>query len=209
MDWGTFDSVVSQSRASWGVLDDELYSLCSRCPDHGALPNVVAKVAIIGRSYATRIEATSGGGPSDAPGGAILRVANILSRHGSELDSLLKNLPADKYLDPSTLEAIVLAHGTVTMWLKDETGGRAPKSFVSKYIHFHRPCAPIYDSYSRKALAVLRRKALKSPLFPYNKEVMYATYWEQCLAFAEAMAEAEASGLHPTVKQMDTFLLSH
>jgi len=147
MDWAQLGPALEQYHERWGILDEELYGLCDRHPGHSDLAAVLAKVAIIGRTYATRIEATMAGGRSESPGAVVYQVAEILRKNGEELDSMLASLPSGPSLDASSLESIVRAHGIITMWLAQQPSGNAPKSFVSKYMHFHRPCVPIYDSY--------------------------------------------------------------
>lgn len=211
--WAGFATAVVEQKAVWGGLDEELYGLCRRRPAHDNLSDVVAKVALIGRGYATRIESMVPSANRQGAGSAIRKVADVLAAHASEVDQLIRSLPETDGLSPDQLEMVVSVHGKLTALLQDALSegdkGDAPKSFVSKYLHFHRPCVPIYDSYSEQALSRFRTDAVAAAPFAYVKKSMYRSYYEHVLSFAAAMASArDEAGLKPTVKEMDAFLLS-
>ena len=210
--WTGCQEVIAEQKAIWGVLDDELYGLCSRHPKRDDTAGVVAKVAIIGRGYATRIDALVPAEDRSGPGSAIREVARILAHNHAMVDGLIASLPDGDDLRVADLETLVAVHGQLTTLIRDSLAkgqtGDAPKSFVSKYLHFHKPVVPIYDSYSEAVLKVFRSKALAAPLFKYDKARAYKSYWEHCLAFASADESARANGLELTVKELDAFLLS-
>jgi len=209
LDHKRYRDIVNENNARWGVLDEELYDLCRRRPTHDELRNVVAKVALIGRGYATRIESVVPKGNRNGAGSAIWQVAEVLHSHVGELDCLIGELQTIDIMEPTSLESVVVAHGTVTSWIRDAFGGDAPKSFVSKYLHFHTRSVPIYDSYTERALKEYRAAVLKEPPFAYVVETMYRSYWEHCLAFIAAYKEAYAAlGVKPLVKDFDAYLLN-
>src|SRR6516225_8308780 len=47
---------LADYRAKWCAIDETLYDLCRRYPDHSDLRGINAKLWIIGRTYATGIE---------------------------------------------------------------------------------------------------------------------------------------------------------
>ncbi len=210
--WDGYETVVEQQQATWGALDRELYDLCRRMPGHERLDEVVAKVAIIGRGYATRIEAMVPAEGRQGAGSAVLQVARVLNDHHSDVDDWIGRLPASDEFDDQQIATVIELHGCLATLLRDELSrGKkqdAPKSFVSKYLHFHRAGVPIYDSYSEAALKPFRASALAAPAVEYDQELAYRSYWEHCLAFQAATNAARMSGLNPTVKELDAFLLS-
>ena len=80
------------------------------------------------------------------------RIATLLVSQGSEIEARIDALRAISILTPESLAQVAQVHG----WLAREVLGKAgvgqPVSFVSKYLHFHVPIVPIYDSQACTAL---------------------------------------------------------
>jgi hypothetical protein len=104
------------------------------------------------------------------------------------------------------MASIVEQHGRLTHLLqKATTDGKAPRSFASKYLHFHRPVVPIYDEYARQAIA--RRVRWESsytpfPLPPHGDP----EYWNYCVRFFRLYDACRQAGTDATVKELDAFL---
>jgi hypothetical protein len=135
--------------AEWSLIDETLYRLCRENPNHSSRPSVFAKVFIIGRSYQTGVGSlvvTRG-----VQGSPISQVAECLLKHGKTLDKWIGALSGD--IGPADLRAIVDVHGRILNLLKPITRKwKSPRSFVSKYLHFHNPAVPAYDSYAESSL---------------------------------------------------------
>lgn len=146
--------------ANYAALNRVLYDLCRRYPDHARRDAINAKLWVIGRTYATGIERhiqTKG-----SQGSSLMQLAEHLWRHRRNVDACLNRLrEVREPLAPAKLPIILAAHGRLLEILKPRMHrGMLPRSFVSKYLHFHCPAVPIYDGITA---AVLRR------LYPWRR----------------------------------------
>jgi hypothetical protein len=112
----------------------------------------------------------------------------------------------DELLDSSGMATIVEQHGRLTELLqKVATDGKAPRSFASKYLHFHRPVVPIYDEYARQTISrLVRWESSYAPfaLPPHGDRA----YWDYCLRFFRLNEGYREAGLKVTVKTLDAYL---
>jgi hypothetical protein len=118
---------------------------------------VRAKLAVIGRSYSTGIERKV---RSDGTqGSAISQLAEYVDRNHRAVDEVIDVLRGhEEPLTTELLKAIVDGHGKLLRLIEGVTRtGQTPRSFVSKYLHFHAPVVPIYDSVASGALRALVR----------------------------------------------------
>ncbi len=153
----TFDSdnyrrALADYEQNWRPMDETLYELCRVRPDHRTAASVNAKLWIIGRSYATGIErkvATKG-----SPGSSMGQVAAHILSHHEQVDQIFQELASiGGLLEPAKLRAIVDLHGRMVQLLRPITrAGQSVRSFTSKYMHFHNPLVPIYDSVAAGAI---------------------------------------------------------
>jgi hypothetical protein len=192
--------------ANWALLDEVLYRLCADHPSHLSRDAVNAKVTVIGRTYATGIERMV---PSDRTQASSMdKVARLLHSRGAEIDHVVKRLgQLSEPLTVDSLRAVVEEHGRVVAILKNVVRpNRTPRSFASKYLHFHTPIVPVYDSYAAKALARLARSQYDpAVLGDVSGEPVYADFIAQ---FWWLYSAATRLGLNPAVKVLDYFLLS-
>jgi hypothetical protein len=189
----------------WSTLDQTLYDLCHRCPKHDRIDWVNAKLWIIGRTYATQIERQI---PSDgSQGEAMTKLARLLHSRHDEIDGLLATLGTIKApLSIEALPVILSAHRQLSAIVERTTReGRMPHSFVSKYLHFHCPFVPIYDSVALRAL----RKLVPAKSLPHagepsaDADPVYAGYVSR---FIVVYARLRDLGVRPTVKLVDNHL---
>ena len=116
--------------------------------------NINAKLWIIGRTYMTGIERKieSNGKQGDS----LSQLAEHLYKNRRKVDNILKQLKSitkGSKLTASKLEIIVTLHGELVELIKDITRrNQSSRSFVSKYMHFHCPIVPIYDSFASQTL---------------------------------------------------------
>ena len=129
-------------QSTWAVVDQELYDLCAR-KSHDHLEDVYAKVAIINRVYMAGITRSV---PVTAEVDAKLRVSRLLLGCRDELSTHLTELQGIDDLTAESMAAIVTAHGSITQRLASDLEATNLCSFMSKYLHFHCPVVPIYDS---------------------------------------------------------------
>jgi hypothetical protein len=102
--------------------------------------NVYTKVAIIGRVYEAGVPRSF-----QAPGDSEATVTYGLIEQADLIEKRLTALHGRRF-DRQTAAEIVEVHGGVTRKLAERTGDAWLTSFVSKYLHFHCPIVPLYDS---------------------------------------------------------------
>jgi hypothetical protein len=119
----------SQYTRSFG--DDVLYGLCQRNPRHEETRAVVAKIWLIGRSYAAAIERQG-----RLAGRTLTSFYRDLANHlvASDLDHHMDRLRQLDALDWDSAEMVLDVHATFLDTLSKFTT-TTPRSFASKYLH--------------------------------------------------------------------------
>jgi hypothetical protein len=135
---------------------------------------------------------------------AIVVIADHVLAHGSEVDGIIQTISSLREpLDRWSMESIVEQHGRLTSLLQRvATDGRAPRSFASKYLHFHHPVVPIYDEYARQALSRLVRWDRSNLPFPLPSGGDQE-YWDYCIRFFRLYNACRQAGTRATVKALD------
>jgi hypothetical protein len=189
----------------WRTVDEELYTLCRRRSRPTDFADVYAKVAMIGRVYSAGVTRSWKAG-----GDAEMGVARVLvsAELAASLNDGLQRLGGRPF-DRQTAAEIVELHGHVTRAISEHSGGVFLTSFVSKYLHFHCPTVPIYDSNAQAAIKkfVDRTKvdAIRKELRALHGSVWaYRNFVAAFLTLCERIhRESESS---PTVKEIDCML---
>ena len=135
--------------AAGGYGNFVLYRMCADEPGHDDLAVVRSKARTIAKVYEV----------SRNLGKDYTLIAKVLCAKKLALDDLLKDLSRAEFSE-ETLSLIVNAHQKVDMALcrkleakSDNRAVHSRASFVSKYLHFHRPDTfPILDSIAEKDL---------------------------------------------------------
>jgi hypothetical protein len=193
----------------WGAVDEVLYRLCREHPGHEDRRWATAKVALIGRAYSAGLERRV-----TPPKGqqAIVVIADYFERRGAEIDEIVAPLrPLKEPLSVKDMEAIVAAHGRFTQLLIGvTTDGKSPRSFASKYLHFHNPVIPIYDSYALAGITRLVHwdsTAIPFACPPGGDDAQYG-YYDFCVRFWRLYEACRRAGLDVSTKSLDTYLWS-
>lgn len=201
-----YDSAIEKYKREWRTLDEKLYRLCREHPDHSSTAGVFAKVFIIGRTYQTGIERqveTKGG-----QGSSISQVAERLLAHSRTVDKLFSAVSSiSEPIDATKLRLIAEVHGEIIRLLVPITREeRIPRAFVSKYLHFHFPAVPIYDSYAESSLRRLVQwgDVLESFEKPTHADQEYVWY---LMRFLNLYEEAASRKLNLKVKYLDHYLV--
>jgi len=195
---GTYER---DSRKMNGVL----YQMCSDMPLHTDEGDVWAKAWIIGRSYASGIERHAADG--------LKPVVGVLRRSAPWLD---QGLAALRKFDPpepthAGLPEIAALHGRLSHALaKCTRDGNQVRSFVAKYLHFHAPVVPIYDSSVGSQVRARgwypwRRAWTTQHPTPAGAD---GEYWRHCVRIAFLAEDWRAEGLDPTARKIDTYVYS-
>ncbi|MBN1461212.1 MAG: hypothetical protein JXA57_16915 [Armatimonadetes bacterium] len=193
----------SDYQGSWAVVDRELYDLCAR-KGHDRLEDVYAKVAIINRVYMAGIT-RSVRAVDDAD--AELRVSRLLVRCADELSAHLAHLREINDLTAETMATVVTAHGSITQRLAADLQATNLCSFVSKYLHFHCPMVPIYDSrVAEHIVEVLGEhvpRSARTERLLDRPRVFHPSYYWYAGRFLRLWQLARESTPEATVKMLD------
>jgi len=106
-------------------------------------------------------------------------------------------------LDPGKLRTNLDLHGRFIALIQPVVRrNQSPRSFASKYMHFHNPAVPIIDTYADAACRKIIRWQKSFCLFDLRAgaDEYYAWY---VLRFWQLYQQARAAGLEPTVKHLD------
>lgn len=190
----------------WGVGNQVLYDLCRRCPKHAKQAEIIAKVWLIGRSYAAAVERGRGkavGTPSSNDRFYTHAVAPTLRR--SSLDGLLSEIPRRGPNNAPTVRLSLKAHAHLVSLLRPLTG-KNNRSLASKYLHFHVPNRFfLLDTRATKSLQALRLPATSLDL-PRDVDGQYAKFVRRALGATEWIRSEFGITLSP--RQLDRLLLA-
>ncbi len=191
-------------KKNWALLNDTLYTLCEDNPGHSSLSAINAKFYIIGRTYASGIERIRRN--PDGEAADLADLAEYIHKNRREVAQIFKRL--SKIREPLTLnnlEIMIDEHGRLLNILKKGLRGRAPRSFASKYLHFHCPVVPIFDSIALSELSEGRRWSRKYELFamPLGADKHYYRF---AMRFWRYYEEAREKNLKPTTRFIDNYL---
>jgi len=203
-DAATYERSCEHYRNHWQAADEVLYAVARPHAGPCTDAEINAKLLVIGRSYATGIERqVSNPRPS-----AIARLSEFFAGNRDAIDGLVAE--AADLQEPLTLEtlrAIVGIHGRFVHLLRGVTRpDETPWSFASKYLHFHAPAVPIYDSYAaERALPHIYRWQPGFAVFepPEGADHEYARF---VFRFWQLYQDAVAAGQHVSVKLLDYYL---
>jgi hypothetical protein len=202
-----YESARRKYAALWETSDQVLYDLCKRFPDHKNRAGVCAKLFVIGRAYATGIERQIDS--KRTQGRSMEQLNNCIWKNRVAVDKILKKLKfVSEPLDENKLEIIVQAHGQLLQIVKKIVRpSETPRSFVSKYLHFHCPAVPIIDQF---ADAALRRKwplEKRYKIFPLPKgaDTNYGSFLFRFWQLYQQAPKPQKSG---SVKLLDIYLLA-
>ncbi|MCG9638316.1 hypothetical protein L1D12_24215 [Vibrio parahaemolyticus] len=162
----------------WDYGNKVLYDLCQNAFEHKEPAKVIAKVWIIGRSYAAAIERRKDKTEFENDDFYIDVVAPKIVE--SDIDDWLYELKQFTRLDENSLNQVLEVHEKVTQLFKD-ISGLDKRSLASKYLHFHLPhLFYIYDARAVRAISYFshitgRAKASKTGDKEYNKLVQKCT----------------------------------
>jgi hypothetical protein len=197
------------------ILNRVLYGMCENFPYHKSLEAVRAKYVIIGRTYASGAERHV----IPVNGDLAEPLVNILFNSRRWLDKEITRMNA-KYADHvptfTNIEEIALLHGRLLTEFKNSTRDEhGIRSFVSKYLHFHAPVFPIYDSITKKVIT-RRAKEDFEGFYPWKPSWTHEfpcpagadlEYWRFCVRIAMLRRDWDHRKFFPTARHLDICLL--
>lgn len=202
-----FDKVVADDY-KWKAMDYVFYGLCSMEPtEEIPLKDIVgSSVQVIARTYSALMQR----------GWAMDPFIKQLQTWTEDytLQSKLEELPKDPIPTIEGLISSVKIHGWFCHHLKEglecleKVQGKqkhkpfCPRSFVAKWLHFHRPGVPIFDSKAEHALNEMNVKATPlgiSDALPVDGP--YKTFCQRLWTFAQGLGQPS-----PSVRELDVYL---
>lgn len=187
--------------SAWDIGNQALYELCRKHPEHRSEQAILAKVWLIGRSYAASIERRRD--VRATAGDDFYRKVVVPKVQGSDIDAWFQSLRGIRV--PSA-DVVVPVHGSVTK-LFSEISGLEKRSLASKYLHFHFPRAVyIYDARAvralREAVPPLRMRGLGAG----ESDREYARFFHRCARFHAELEQRMGRTLSP--REVDKVLLA-
>lgn len=189
----------------WDLGNDVLYRLCKEHPNHKTEQEIIAKIWLIGRSYAAAIERRKTkikGESSDN----FYESTVVDSIKGSEIDKRLAALPPYPTNPQPIINDVLQLQQYVTNLFTKMTG-LEKRSLASKYLHFHRPdLFFIYDSRARTGISAVTPRMIPRIINgaePANKE--YLMFCNRCLWLQNDIRQKFGKELKP--RELDRILL--
>lgn len=187
----------------WQTLDEVLYRLCDRHPGHADRAGVNAKLYLVGRGLASGIERQI---QSDRTQGSALRkLGDHLVVNAQALDAAIARLPMTANPTGQDLQTVIEVHGAVVKLIQPVLHRGTPRSFVSKYLHFHSPAVPIYDSVVVRNLPGYVTVA-DVGAWPGAKPAGDPDYRSYVLCVRALLRRLEAVGGSPTIRSVEWML---
>jgi hypothetical protein len=190
----------------WDLGNKILYDMCQQYPSHRNKSEIIAKVWLIGRSYAAAIERRkdTGNGSFDGDDFYLEKVApEILD---SDIDNWLSSLNKEDTASKDNIQNILLVHLNITE-LFSTISGLEKRSLASKYLHFHLPnLFFIYDSRAVTSVSHLSKITGRVGRSMYKSDNEYRKYFEKCLNIMEHVKALHGIDLAP--RSLDNLLLA-
>jgi hypothetical protein len=188
----------------WDFGNSVLYDLCREYPLHNSDAEIIAKVWLIGRSYAAAIERRKNAEVDvSGDGFYISTVAPVIRK--SKIDFWLEPLRDLDLVNNENLSRILKVHFDV-MSLFREISGLEKRSLASKYLHFHFPeLFFMYDSRASFGVSRLSEITGRSGRSTGEYDNIYRKFCEKCLKIREHVKNE--FGIELTNRQLDILLL--
>jgi hypothetical protein len=186
----------------WDLGNDVLYALCADHPGHTAADAIIAKMWLIGRSYAAAAERRHI--EDNLSGDEFYTKSLAPTIINKKIDLWFQELKCDK---TNSRELNLRTHKKMVELLKELTGHNK-RSLASKYLHFHFPGRFfIYDNRSStsvwQVLARGRKHEIPAQLANVDKD--YQKFFSGCEQLS--LCIRGLIGKSPTPREVDKVLL--
>ncbi len=210
MDWAYYEESWTYYQNYWVAMDQALYEVVQRHPTHACERLVVMKVALVDAAYSAGLarHVPRNGGDDDP---AAVKVARRIVENGDIVDRIVRSARDAGGTGDSTselqLRKIVELHAEFDAILCGVTReGHGVPSFASKYLHFHAPGVPIYDSQARSILQAAATRTARDSWELDTPKPAQPDYYDFCDRFLTLWNRAIEQHRNPTVKRLDQFL---
>lgn len=195
------------STKEWDFGNQVLYDLCNKNFNHKEIDIILAKIWLIGRSYAAAIERRKN--KKEDENNDDFYINNVAPNFKkSKLDNYLQLLKTKRSIKPENIEKILTAHYYLMQKVKQITE-LEKNSFCSKYLHFHLP--NLFFIYDSRAIKGLRKFISRVPkeLADYTtlKQVdqEYARFFLKCFCLKQDIEKKYKMKLSP--REIDKILI--
>jgi hypothetical protein len=196
-----FVRAALESESVWDLGNEVLYKLCADNPDHAANNAIIAKVWLIGRSYAAAIERRRVKGEFSGDDFYMKFVAPHI--RSSDIDAWFQELRQDEMGKAAT----ALKVHRQFMDLLNEITQLDKRSFASKYLHFHFPSRFfIYDTRAAKSVGQLVEGRGPKRHFSEGTDTAYARFFSRCEELSRSIRDLIGRDLDP--REVDKVLLA-
>lgn len=208
VDVKTLKKSIARNSDNWVFANKVLYDLCAEYPMHEDKHCIVAKIWLIGRSYAAAIERRKNKDEISSDDFYYDVVAPEILKIGSDLDKRIKKIKTFSCIDINNLSYILETHN-ILMTLFCNLTKLEKRSLASKYLHFHCPNAfYIFDSRANTAIKKYIKKDKETPV------IKEADFDEEYKEFSLRMLELQnaitvVTGIIPTPRKLDSLLLGY
>lgn len=207
---------------NWAMSNDVLYRMCRDHPRHDDMSIIADKLMMIGRVYAASLERHSGKDPKESSDRYYRRIAGELVEdlRGISLDERIDEINdfGKEPTDEQMKEIVALHKAFGDVLAKYQKENRFPRSFASKYLHFHCENAFfLYDDIASKRLSQAvkinfgnqtDKQLLKGFIGGEKYDDVYAKYFLRAQKLREQI-KSDKNGLWLTPRQLDDLLLYH
>lgn len=192
----------AKSASPWDLGNKVLYELCRKHPLHQELPVVLAKIWLIGRSYAAAIERRRV--KDDQNDNFYIQSVAPPIIH-SDIDMWIQSAAKHRVASEKSFDVILSTHANVTT-LFSTISGLEKRSLASKYLHFHLPnLFYIYDTRAVEAMRLLSSVVGRARSRAAGADSEYRKFAEKCLRLQTHIDDEFKVLLTP--RQLDNLLL--
>jgi hypothetical protein len=191
----------ARSACVWDLGNQVLYELCSKHSGHCEADEIVAKIWLIGRSYAASIKRRRN---ATRAGDRFYEETVVPAMQESGIDSWLASVP--RHGRPGSPESVEVHK--MLMDLFRSVTGLEKRSLASKYLHFHIPDAfYIYDSRARQAITKVVPRLNRIPdIRTSTCDPEYKDFVRRCVWLWQHVRETHGIALSP--RELDKLLLA-
>jgi hypothetical protein len=194
-----------KERGPWTLGNEVLYKMCADNFTHDNDEKIIAKVWLIGRSYAAAIERRKNKEPNEDSDKFYTDTVTRAFK-SSDLDQRLKELSSYKVIDIEVLKNTIETHYYLTDLIRKITNLNK-RSFSAKYLHFHLPeLFFIYDSRAANGISTFNIKVPKNILpNSITCDKVYGDFAKKSFILIQQIKENFDIQLTP--RQLDNLLL--
>lgn len=189
-------------REFWNLGNEILYRLCQEYPDHKSPEVIIAKVWLIGRSYAAAIER---GRTIEEDGDYFYETRVVQKIQSSQIDNNLYKVKKFSEINSQSIPMILKIHKYLTDLFAD-ISGKEKRSLASKYLHFH--CPNLFFIYDSRALRGAREiyPRFRSKLSIKKVDQEYTKFFSKVVQLRDDIYRKEGRLLSP--RELDNILIN-